>query len=164
MARGAKGLFSITTVFASFFGAALIAGAFAYFNYKFSEYKFIDFSKFVFYTSNDIFQPTNQKYIVVFFSSKEQDAKEKIAKLPFKTPILAIDYYNQKIQSTKNVVFLRSGTNTALKFIQRFNIYDEPVVFLLKQERGKRYKQDSMIRKLDNLEQLSGCKTIKEVL
>ena len=45
MAKGGKSLFSVTTVFASFFGAALIAAAFAYFNYKFSEYKFIDFGK-----------------------------------------------------------------------------------------------------------------------
>ena len=36
-----KSLLSLSTILASFFGAAMIAMAFAYFNYKFSEYKFI---------------------------------------------------------------------------------------------------------------------------
>jgi len=154
VARGAKGLFSITTVFASFFGAALIAGAFAYYNYTFSKYRFIDFSKFVFYTDKDVFTPKAKKYIVVFFSSKNPNAQKKIAKLSLKNPILAIDYYNKKIQSNSNVVFLRSGTNTVLRFIQRFNIYDEPVMFVLKKQNTKLYKQDSMIRKFDTIDDI----------
>ncbi len=155
MARGGKSLFSLTTVFASFFGAALIAGAFAYYNYTFSKFKFIDFKEFVFYKSSDIFKPDKQRYIVVFFSSKEPHASEKIAKLALKNPILAIDYYNTKIQSVENVTFLRSGTKTALKFIQRFNIYDEPVVFVIKRVRNTLYKQDSMIRKFDTLDAMT---------
>jgi len=155
VARGTKSLFSLTTVFASFFGAALIAGAFAYFNYKFSEYKFIDFKRFVFYKSNDIFKPTKERYIVIFFSSKEPDAVKKIKALHLKTPILAIDYYNNKIQSSKDTLFLRSGTNTTLKFIQRFNIYDEPSLFIIKKVKSSLYKQDSMIRKFDSLDKIT---------
>ncbi len=158
MARGSKSLFSLTTIFASFFGAALIAGAFAYFNYKFSEYKFINFDEFNFYTSQDIFKPTKKRYVVIFFSSKEPDAAKKIAALKLKYPILAIDYYNKKIASKKSVTFLRSGTNTTLKFIQRFNIYSQPTIFLIKQVSKSLYKQDSMIRKFDNLEKLSQLK------
>lgn len=162
MARGGKSLFSLTTIFASFFGAALIAGAFAYFNYKFSEYKFIDFNQFVFYTDKDIFQPTKDGYIVIFFSSKETDADKKILNLNFKYPVLAIDYYNNKIKSKNNVLFLRSGTNTSLKFIQRFNIYDEPSLFFIKRVNKTLYKQDSMIRKFDNLNKLSRQKNLNE--
>ena len=154
MARGTKSLFSLTTVFASFFGAALIAGAFAYFNYKFSEYKFIDFSNFSFYTDKNIFTPKEEKYAVIFFSSKEPQSVEKIKKIHLKYPILAIDYYNKKIKSTKNVLFLRSGTNTSLKFIQRFNIYNEPVIFFIKKANKVLYKQDSMIRTIDDYNQL----------
>ncbi len=162
MAGGGKSLFSLTTIFASFFGAALIAGAFAYFNYKFSQYKFIDFKEFVFYTHNSLFKPSQERYIVIFFSSKERDAQKKIASLRLPYPILAIDYYNTKIESTPKVTFLRTGTNTSLKFIQRFNIYDEPVLFFVKRVRSTLYKQDSMIRKFDNLNRLSQLKNIEE--
>ncbi len=155
MARGGKSLFSLTTIFASFFGAALIAGAFAYYNYTFSKYKFIDFKQFTFYKTNDIFTPNKERYLVVFFSSKEPHSSEKIAKLKLKNPILAIDYYNTKTKSIEGVTFLRSGTNTMLKFIQRFNIYDVPVVFVIKRVKNTLYKQDSMIRKFDTLDAMS---------
>ena len=153
--KGGKSLFSLTTVFASFFGAAMIAGAFAYFNYKFSEYKFIDFKQLVFYEKNDIFLPKEQKYIVVFYSSRNRGTIEKLSHLQLNYPILAIDYYNKVGTNSKNTIFLRTGTNTSLKFIQRFNIYDVPAIFFIKRHKDSLYKQDSMIRKLDNLDQLS---------
>jgi len=70
-------------------------------------------------------------------------------------PILAIDYYNKVGTNSPHTTFLRAGTNTSLKFIQRFNIYDVPSIFFIKRYKDSLYKQDSMIRKLDNLQQLS---------
>jgi len=153
--KGGKSLFSLSTILASFFGAAMVAGAFAYFNYKFSEYKFLDFKKWVFYEKKTIFTPTQEEYIVIFYSSKTKKSTQQIANLNLHLPILAIDYYNNvKIQS-QNVQFLRSGTNTSLSFIQRFNLYSVPSLFFIKKVKDSLYKQDSMIRKLDNLEELS---------
>ena len=154
MAKKGAGLFSITTVFASFFGAALIAGAFAYFNYKFSEFKFIDFSKWVFYEKSAIFKPNKQRYIVLFYSSKVPHVVEAIKKAKASYPILAIDYYQQSFKNSENVTFLRSGTNTTLKFIQRFNIYEAPSLFIIQKSKESLYKQDSMIRKLKNFKVL----------
>ena len=133
----------------------MIAAAFAYFNYKFSEYKFIDFKEWTFYEKSDIFVPSADKYIVVFYSSKEKDTMEKLAKVNLNLPILAIDYYNQVRQNTKTTTFLRSGTKNSLSFIQRFNIYESPSIFFIKRSKDALYKQDSMIRKLDNLNELS---------
>lgn len=145
-----KSLFSLSTVFASFFGAALIAAAFAYFNYKFSEYKFINFSNWVLYTNKDIFVPKDENYILVFFSSNDQKSLEKLHALKPEAKILAIDFYQQRLTSTKDIIFLRTGTNTLLKIIQRFNIYDVPSLFLIKKQYNNGlYKQDSAIRKLD---------------
>lgn len=152
--KRAKSLFSLSTLLASFFGAAMVAGAFAYFNYKFSEYKFIDFKKFVYYEKSDIFQPSKEKYIIIFYSSREKGTMDKLAHLNLNLPILAIDYYNKVHVNTKTTTFLRSGTNTSLKFIQRFNIYNAPSLFFIKRVKDSLYKQDSMIRKLDNLDQL----------
>ena len=153
--KGGKSLFSLSTLLASFFGAAMIAAAFAYFNYKFSEYKFINFKEFIFYEKSDIFKPKADKYIVVFYSSKEKGTMKKLANIDLNLPILAIDYYNRVRQNSEKTIFLRSGTNISLKFIQRFNIYESPSIFIIKKSQETLYKQYSMIRKLDNLNELS---------
>jgi len=153
--RGGKSLFSLSTLLASFFGAAMIAAAFAYFNYKFSEYKFIDFKEWTFYEKSDIFTPTADKYIVIFYSSREKDTMDLLANIDLNIPILAIDYYNQVRQNSDSTTFLRSGTKNSLSFIQRFNIYESPSIFFIKKHKESLYKQDSMIRKLDNLKELS---------
>lgn len=155
MVRHGARFFSVTTLLASFFGAAMIAGAFAYFNYKFSEYKFIDFSEWVFYEESDIFQPNAERYLVIFFSSKLSGSAQKIAAAETPYPVIAIDYYQQSFPSTERVRFLRGGTNTLLRFIQRFNIYSVPTVFVIEKSKEMLYKQDSMIRELDTLEKLS---------
>jgi len=152
--KGGKSLFSLSTLLASFFGAAMIAGAFAYFNYKFSEYKFIDFKEWSFYEKNDIFLPKKDTYIVIFYSSRNKGSVEKLANLNLNNPIIAIDYYNTIHKNSKNTTFVRSGTNTSLKFIQRFNIYEVPSMFFIKRIKETLYKQDSMIRKLDNLDKI----------
>ena len=153
--KGGKSLFSLSTLLASFFGAAMIAAAFAYFNYKFSEYKFIDFKELVFYEKSDIFIPSADKYIVVFYSSKIKGTMEKLANINLNFPIIAIDYYNEVRKNSIGTTFLRTGTNSSLKFIQRFNIYESPSIFFIKKSKDSLYKQDSMIRQLDNLEELS---------
>jgi len=153
--KGGQSLFSLSTLLASFFGAAMIALAFAYFNYKFSEYKFINFSEWIFYEKSDIFVPSSEKYIVVFYSSKENNTMNLLAQTDLNIPILAIDYYNHVRENTLTTTFLRSGTKTSLSFIQRFNIYESPSIFFIKKHKDSLYKQDSMIRKLDNLKELS---------
>lgn len=149
------GIFTVGTLLGSFFGAALVAGAFAYFNYKFSEYKFIDFNDWIFYEKQDLFKPDQKSYLVVFYSSKEPHIVDKIRETKNSLPILAIDYYQRNFISDENVIFLKSGTETTLKFIQRFNIYDVPTVFIIKKVKESLYKQDSMIQKLKNLDYLS---------
>ena len=153
--KGGKSFLSLSTLLASFFGAAMIAAAFAYFNYKFSEYKFIDFKEWVFYEKSDIFTPKADKYIVVFYSSRENNTMKQLANTNLNLPVIAIDYYNKVRSNTKNTTFLRSGTKTSLNFIQRFNIYESPSIFFIKKHKDSLYKQDSMIRKLDNLKDLA---------
>ena len=150
-----KSLFSLSSLLASFFGAAMIAGAFAYFNYKFAEYKFIDFKEWVFYEKSDVFTPKEDKYLVVFYSSKQKDSIETINTLDAKFPILAIDYYSNVAQNTNKTTFLRTGSTTSLQFIQRFNIYKTPSIFFIIKQKDSLYKQDSMIHKLDDLNELS---------
>lgn len=141
-------VFSLNYLFASFFGAFMIASAFAYFNYKFSEYKFIDFEELVFYEKGDVFTPSQDDYIVILYSSKMTPTQDLLKNLNPKEVVLAIDIFQERFESTPQVRYLTSSINTLLKFIQRFNVYEVPSVFLLKKHNGKLYKQDSSIEKL----------------
>jgi len=140
--------FSYNYLFAPFFGAAMIAGAFAYYNYKFSEYKFFDFKQHTFYTTKDIFIPDAEAYTVLIYSSNMQDVKKLSTKLKNSNPILAIDLYQKRFKEENSTISISSGMNTLLKFIQRFNIYDVPCAFEIKQIKNELYKQDTMIEKL----------------
>ena len=151
MARRGSGLFSVGTLLASFFGAGMIAIAFAYFNYKFQEYKFIDFNKWLVYEKGQIFTPNENRYLVVFYSSKKAGTVENLNKLKPKHKILAIDYYQQDFPSNKTVTYVRSGTDTILNIVQRFNIYKTPSVFIIKKVKEGLYKQDSIIAELDTI-------------
>ena len=127
----------------------MIAGAFAYFNYKFSEYRFIDFKKWIFYKKKDIFTPKYDKYAVLVYSSNQIEPKEILKKIKPKYHILAVDLYQRRKESDQNVTFITSGINTLLKFVQRFNIYEVPCIFLIKREKESLYKQDSRINTLE---------------
>lgn len=147
MKKGRK-IFSLNYLFASFFGALMIAGAFAYFNYRFSEYKFIDFGKWIYYQKSDIFVPNYDKYTVVIYSSNMQNIDKILHNVNKINPIIAIDLYQKKRGKRKGVVYITSGINTLLKLIQRFNIYEVPSAFRIKKFKKLLYKQDSMIEKI----------------
>lgn len=140
-----RGVFSLNYLFASFFGAALIASAFAYSNYRFSEYKFINFNEWIFYTKGDVFIPKNDTYTVVVYSSNMHDFETLRQKIKKDSNILAIDMFQQKRGYEKGVLFISAGMNTILKVIQRFNIYELPSAFVIKRFNNTQYKQDSLI-------------------
>ena len=141
--NGGRRQFSL--VFASFFGAAMIAAAFAYSNYRYSQYKFLDFSDLIFYTKKDIFTPNSDKYTVVIYSSNMQKLSSIIGKVSKENPILAIDMFQQKRGKEGQILYLWAGMNTILKVVQRFNVYEIPSAFRIKRFKNKNYKQDSLI-------------------
>jgi hypothetical protein len=137
----------IGRLFASFFGAAMIAASFAYYNYTFAQYNFINFSEWQFFEKRDFFKPEKDEYLVVLYNSKDTQKLEFIKNIKSETPVLFVDYY-QKLgifPDKNNSIELKSGTNTMLKIIQRFNIYELPSVFYIKKEKDDLYKQDSDI-------------------
>lgn len=141
----ARGRRQFSLIFASFFGAAMIAGAFAYSNWRFSEYRFIDFSKLIFYTKKDIFTPKQDIYTVVIYSSKMQKFDTILDKISKENPIIAIDMFQEKRGQKDSVIYVTSGMNTILKVIQSFNVYELPTAFRIKRFKGSNFKQDSMV-------------------
>ncbi|BBG64936.1 hypothetical protein NNO_0234 [Hydrogenimonas sp.] len=146
--------FSFSYVFASFFGAAMIAAAFAYFNYKYSQYRFINFKEMILYTKSQIFVPDKERYIVVIYSSHMGDIEESLKRLGKKNSVLAIDLYQQRRESGAGVIYATAGTNTLLKIIHRFHIREVPSYFMIKRENDKGlYKQDSRVYLLNGADE-----------
>lgn len=141
--------FSVTLVFASFFGAAMIGIAFAYFNFKFSEYKFINFKEWILYEKSALFTPSQKKYTLLFYNSSVKMPKDIINLEKQSYPVLALDFAQNKFKNDENITYLATTTNTYLKIIQRFNIYKIPSVIIIKQSKESLYKQDSMITSID---------------
>ncbi len=146
--KGRKSL-SLTYALASFFGALMVASAFAYYNYEFSKYKFFDFSKVTFYTKNGIFTPKEDKYTIIVYSSNMTDIKKLIKNLKIPNTILAIDLYQKRFKEEDSIIYITSGMNTLLKFIQQYNIYKVPSIFEIKRDKKSIYKQNSIIEVLD---------------
>lgn len=137
--------FSLNYLFASFFGALMIASAFAYYNYRFSEYKFVDFEEWTFYQKADIFQPTKEAYTVLVYSSNQHDVTTLLTKLTDERTIIAVDLYQKRLNGDTHVIHVSAGMNTLLPFVQRFNIYEVPSAFRIKRHNKRLYKQDSPI-------------------
>jgi len=125
----------------------MVAAFFFYYNYKFSTYKFIDFNKIVLYEKTDIFEPKNDSYYLLLFSSKMSDLQTLKQKLPKDAPILAIDIYQQR-KNYPGIIYTTAGINTIIKLIQNLNIYEVPVVVKIKRYNKKLYKQDSPLEVL----------------
>ena len=130
---------------ASFFGAAMIAGAFAYYNYEFSKYKFFDFSQTSFYQKSELFTPEDEKYTILVYSSNMQKVEDIVANIKDDNKILAIDLYQKRFKEEESIIYITSGMNTLLKFIQKFNIYDVPCVFEIVKQKKLKYKQNTRI-------------------
>ena len=145
MSRKKGGLFSLTYVFSSFFGAAMIAGAFAYYNYEFSKYKFFDFSETTFYQKSELFTPIDEKYTILVYSSNMQNVEDIAKNIKDDNKILAIDLYQKRFKEEDSIIYITSGMNTLLKFIQKFNIYNVPCVFEIVKQKKLKYKQNTRI-------------------
>ena len=141
-------LLPLTYVFASFIGAALVAGVFAYNNYRFSRYKFVNFNELVFYEQAQIFAPKDDKFLLVVFSSNQSNWRE-ILKISTKDlKIVAVDLLQKRVHNDGNINFVASDINTILKLMHVLNITSLPASVELKAQKGGIYKQDSKINKI----------------
>ena len=146
--RRGGSLLPLSSVFASFIGAALVAGVFSYNTYRFSRYKFVDFSVLTFYEKSEVFVPEDDKFLLVVFSSNQSDWRE-ILKISNKNlKIVAVDLLQKRAPSEGNITFIASDINTVLKLMNTLNISSLPASVELKLQKGRIYKQDSKINKI----------------
>ena len=123
----------------------MVAAFFFYYNFKFKEYKFIDFNKIILYTQNDIFIPKSNEYYLVLFSSKMGNLNGLLKQIPKDKPVLAVDFFQKRV-NYPNIIYTTAGINTIIKLIQYLNIYQIPVVLKIKRYHKNLYKQNSSLR------------------
>lgn len=140
--------FPLTSVFASFFGAFLVASVFAFNNYRFSKYKFIDFSSLIFYEKSEIFSPKDKKFLLVVFSSNMSNLNEILEISNKNLPIVAIDIFQKRLANEGNLSYITSDINTILKLMNLLNITTLPSSVEVIHQDNKIYKQDSKINKI----------------
>ncbi|MGP1486022.1 MAG: hypothetical protein ACTTJC_08085 [Campylobacter sp.] len=135
----------LTSVFASFIGAALVASVFAYNNYRFSQYKFVDFSSLIFYEMSKIFEPNDKEFLLVIFSSNQTNWRE-ILKISNKNlNVVAVDLFQKRTTNEENLRFITSDINTILKLMNTLSITNLPSGVEMKLQNNKIYKQNSKI-------------------
>ncbi len=139
-------LLPLTYIFGSFFGAAMIAIVFAYNNYRFSKYKFIDFSQLVFYEKSEIFKPKEPRYTILVFSSNQSKIDEILAGEKIAEPVIAVDIFQKRSDSNKTLKYISSDINTILKLMNTLNITSVPSSVQIVHQNGEIYKQDSKIK------------------
>ncbi|MDR2639734.1 MAG: hypothetical protein LBC09_07865 [Helicobacteraceae bacterium] len=138
-------------MFSSFFAAIMIAASFAYYNYKFSRFNFINFGEWVFYTGdNEIFAPKEEIYILLVFSGAQEDAKSILRryKNDKRLPVLAVDLAQGRKPSEGGVIYLTAGINTLLGVVHRFRVTSSPSALLIERQKGDLYKQKTLIERL----------------
>jgi len=143
-----RGKSSLFYIFSSFVGALLVAGFFAYDNYRFAKFKFINFNQTILYTKNNILTPKQNHYYMLVFSSKMSNIDTLLKKIPKNYPIIAIDFYQKLYNNKNNIIFVRGGTNTIISLIRKFNIKQVPVYFEIKRYNKNLFKQESIKKEL----------------
>ena len=129
----------------------MVAGAYAYFHFKFTEYKFVDFSQLNLFHNRQLFDPQDKRYMMVIYSSQAtRDMQERLDYLVGQSSetVLAIDIHQRVLEPNENIIHLIGSMNTILQVVQRFNIYNVPSVFFIKKHNNVLYKQDSAIEVL----------------
>lgn len=146
-AKNRGSLLPLTYIFGSFFGAAMIAVVFAYNNYRFSQYKFIDFSQLIFYQKSEIFVPKDERYLLVLFSSNGTKLSEILPKNGKNLSVIAVDFAQKRLDSNATLNYVSADINTILKLLWTLNIKELPSSVEILHHKGKIYKQDSKIFK-----------------
>ena len=126
----------------------MVASAYAYFNFKFSEYRFIDFNNYTFYAKKDVFVPNKEAYVLLIYSSHSLAQLDKVKNLKVEYPIIAIDIHQQRFESNDRVTYVTTGINSIINIIQKFNFYNTPTLLFIERHTGLVYKQSSQLNTL----------------
>lgn len=137
-------LFGLTPFFIILF----VAAYFFYFQWSFTKFRYIDFSKNVFYGDGYIFLPDKDSYLVIVYNSKTDNFLDlsSIIKNDNNLDIIAVDFHQDIKQNVvDNIIPLSAKSDVLLNVIHTFDISRLPVFFLITRKSDMRFVQDSKV-------------------
>lgn len=134
-------------LFSSFFAAAMVAATYAYFQWTYSRFNTIDFSQWIFYDASGVFEPEEERYTVLIYSSRQEKLDRLLTKFDTVDPVLAVDLSQERFtgEGARN---LTAGINTLLPLINRFHVTKTPVLFSIERKHKELYIQRSRLLEL----------------
>lgn len=135
--------------FASFFGLILIVVSFSYSTYRFNKFAFFNFEYIILYTKDDVFRPSQDKYLLLLYSSKKNSIEKLLPRLNTKEfVVLAVDLSQNVRKNGKRFIGVTGGFDELLKIINKLHLKHTPSCVLIKREKKSIYKQDTLIEML----------------
>ncbi|RAX57783.1 hypothetical protein CCZ01_04875 [Helicobacter monodelphidis] len=140
-----------------FLAALFCAAAYFYFQFSYSRLVKVDFNEWVLYTSEGLFTPQSDRYVIIFYSSNVQEQLRFVQNLEIieKDPIIAIDFYqNRELPSQNGRIYATSSANTILNYLLRFKVTQLPTLVSIEREKGvgQQFKQRYPSRMVSNAE------------
>lgn len=137
-------LFSLTPFFIILF----VAAYFFYFQWSFTKFRYIDFSRSIFYGNGYIFSPEKDSYLVIIYNSKVDNflSLSSIIENDDKLDIIAIDFHQNIEQDIiDNIIPVSAKSDTLLRIIHTFDINRLPVFFMITRKYDMRFIQYSKV-------------------
>ena len=140
----------------------MLIAAFAYYYYENSYARFVkvDFNDWALYTQTSLFEPTEERYLLVFYSSNIAEQAQFVQHVPRfshdkEAKILAIDLAQNKEALSADIVYATAGINTLLRYIHHFKIRQLPtIVAVQRKKNGQAFYQSAPLVEISSAEMM----------
>lgn len=150
-----------TLVAAPMIGVLIAAFAYYYYESSYARFVKVDFNDWTLYTQTSLFEPTEERYLLVFYSSNIDEQARFVQHLPHfshdkATKILAIDLaQNKDMASSAQIVYATAGINTLLRYIHHFKIHQLPtIVAVQRKKNGQAFYQSAPSMEISSAEMI----------
>ncbi|MDE7172766.1 MAG: hypothetical protein K2N70_00280 [Helicobacter sp.] len=149
-----------TLVAAPMIGVLIAAFAYYYYENSYARFVKVDFNDWALYTQTSLFEPTEDRYLLVFYSSNIDEQARFVRHLPRfshdkEAKILAIDLAQNKDLPSSDIVYATAGINTLLRYIHHFKVRQLPtIVAVQRKKNGQAFYQSAPLTEIGSAEML----------
>ncbi|MDE7195821.1 MAG: hypothetical protein K2N69_02235 [Helicobacter sp.] len=149
-----------TLVAAPMIGVLIAAFAYYYYENSYARFVKVDFNDWALYTQTSLFEPTEERYLLVFYSSNIAEQAQFVQHVPRfshdkEAKILAIDLAQNKEALSADIVYATAGINTLLHYIHHFKIRQLPtIVAVQRKKNGQAFYQSAPLVEISSAEMM----------
>ncbi|MDE7448293.1 MAG: hypothetical protein K2M51_04530, partial [Helicobacter sp.] len=131
-----------------------------YYENSYARFVKVDFNDWALYTQTSLFEPTEERYLLVFYSSNIAEQAQFVQHVPRfshdkEAKILAIDLAQNKEALSADIVYATAGINTLLRYIHHFKIRQLPtIVAVQRKKNGQAFYQSAPLVEISSAEMM----------